>query len=289
MSYQNASMTIEPDTSLDLFDIDENDFEYEHDYQEQEIDNSFSRDLQTLHSNAYSYPTFSAPHLQAQPQPFIQQPTFADPFHHAGTHNGLHNQHMLNNIAESVEHHFHAGRQQPPQKPYFDDMLQSGQPFYNPVVTRLPPQFNQGMPQSYHTPSFVHIPHIPHLPMPANPTSVRPMQERSFSTSISKPSAPPLASIPENPPTDCSVCLVSYPSTLAVLQPCRHPLCRSCLTSALNIVGEKDMECAVCKQSVADFNLINVASKTSAELKTKSNGMRNILYGRLLPMLKHCL
>ncbi|KAF9486157.1 hypothetical protein BDN70DRAFT_988169 [Pholiota conissans] len=62
-------------------------------------------------------------------------------------------------------------------------------------------------------------------------------------------------------PTDCSVCLASDPYSLAILQPCLHPLCSTCLTSALNIVGEKDMECAVCKQSVADFKLVRRSAK----------------------------
>ncbi|KAI6134786.1 hypothetical protein EV401DRAFT_1882536 [Pisolithus croceorrhizus] len=32
---------------------------------------------------------------------------------------------------------------------------------------------------------------------------------------------------------------------LVVIEPCKHPHCNACFTSALNIVGEKDMECAV--------------------------------------------
>ncbi|EKM56936.1 uncharacterized protein PHACADRAFT_183503 [Phanerochaete carnosa HHB-10118-sp] len=56
------------------------------------------------------------------------------------------------------------------------------------------------------------------------------------------------------PSPSCSVCGTSKGS-LAVLEPCTHPLCSGCLTSALNIVGEKDMECAVCKSKVLDFKL----------------------------------
>jgi hypothetical protein len=52
----------------------------------------------------------------------------------------------------------------------------------------------------------------------------------------------------------CSVC-GSSSGSLAILDPCTHPLCSGCLTSALNIVGEKDMECAVCKAKVNDFKL----------------------------------
>jgi len=60
----------------------------------------------------------------------------------------------------------------------------------------------------------------------------------------------------------CSVCGNLGPS-LAELEPCAHLLCSACLTSALNIVGEKDMECAVCKTGVANFHLRNTASKGS--------------------------
>lgn len=65
-------------------------------------------------------------------------------------------------------------------------------------------------------------------------------------------------------PTACSVCGISFSTseggklTLAILSPCNHPLCSSCLTSALNIVGEKDMECAVCRESVDDFKLTTI-------------------------------
>ncbi|KDQ60332.1 hypothetical protein JAAARDRAFT_32711 [Jaapia argillacea MUCL 33604] len=73
--------------------------------------------------------------------------------------------------------------------------------------------------------------------------------------------------------SSCSVCERS-PSSLAVLEPCGHPLCSACLTSALNIVGEKDMRCAVCKRGVEDFKLAAVErdssiSSPSAERKLK--------------------
>ncbi|KAG6334472.1 hypothetical protein ID866_4620 [Astraeus odoratus] len=50
----------------------------------------------------------------------------------------------------------------------------------------------------------------------------------------------------------CLVCGRSG-GRLVVLQPCKHTHCDACFTSALNIVGEKDMECAVCKASVVNF------------------------------------
>ncbi|KAI0635245.1 hypothetical protein C8Q77DRAFT_1054363 [Trametes polyzona] len=55
-------------------------------------------------------------------------------------------------------------------------------------------------------------------------------------------------------PSNCSVCGLAKGS-LAILKPCSHPLCSACLTSALNIVGEKDMECAMCHMKVDDFTL----------------------------------
>lgn len=66
---------------------------------------------------------------------------------------------------------------------------------------------------------------------------------------------PPVTSQPDSASTPaCSVC-GSCNGSLAILDPCTHPLCSGCLTSALNIVGEKDMECAVCKAKVNDFKL----------------------------------
>ncbi|EPQ53578.1 hypothetical protein GLOTRDRAFT_139764 [Gloeophyllum trabeum ATCC 11539] len=67
--------------------------------------------------------------------------------------------------------------------------------------------------------------------------------------------------------TSCSVC-GREASSLAILDPCGHPLCSGCLTSALNIVGEKDMQCAVCKTSVDDFHLKNVPVTGSGSAPT---------------------
>ncbi|KAL0958392.1 hypothetical protein HGRIS_000533 [Hohenbuehelia grisea] len=64
--------------------------------------------------------------------------------------------------------------------------------------------------------------------------------------------------------TQCSVCFRSASVSLAILSPCAHPLCSACLTSALNIVGEKDMECAVCKQAVKSFELTSAMPDQSS-------------------------
>ncbi|KAG9218298.1 hypothetical protein CCMSSC00406_0009890 [Pleurotus cornucopiae] len=102
--------------------------------------------------------------------------------------------------------------------------------------------------------------------------------------SIESPSSHPIESSGEpsaGSPTKCSVChrsggasntdrsrlsgsipsLSAAPLSLAILSPCSHPLCSACLTSALNIVGEKDMECAVCKKAVSSFKLVNIATE----------------------------
>jgi len=58
--------------------------------------------------------------------------------------------------------------------------------------------------------------------------------------------------------SSCLVCGRSS-SRLVIIDPCKHAHCNACFTSALNIVGEKDMECAVCKASVVNFAFHNVS------------------------------
>ncbi|CCM05864.1 uncharacterized protein FIBRA_08100 [Fibroporia radiculosa] len=72
----------------------------------------------------------------------------------------------------------------------------------------------------------------------------------------------------------CSVCGTSG-GALAILEPCLHPLCSACLTSALNIVGEKDMECAVCKAKVDNFQL-HKTNPWSAEGKRLAREMSGV-------------
>ncbi|KAF7350483.1 RING-type domain-containing protein [Mycena venus] len=54
--------------------------------------------------------------------------------------------------------------------------------------------------------------------------------------------------------THCSSCAVAS-KQLALLSPCTHALCPSCLTSALNIVDQLSMHCVVCRATVATFML----------------------------------
>lgn len=66
----------------------------------------------------------------------------------------------------------------------------------------------------------------------------------------------PTSASPEETNGGCSVC-GRLTGSRAILKPCEHPLCSACLTSALNIVGEKDMECSVCRGRVGDFVLVS--------------------------------
>ena len=127
----------------------------------------------------------------------------------------------------------------------------------------------------YTEPAFVPYPAIPFPVASFPPSQVSQQQQphRVADTSVPRVKTPPRreASPMSAPPgdignpTECSVCLVKHPRSLAVLLPCRHPLCSACLTSALNIVGEKDMECAICKHAVNDFRLVSMESKSIGE------------------------
>lgn len=71
------------------------------------------------------------------------------------------------------------------------------------------------------------------------------------------------------PSTACSVCGRDG-GRIAILKPCDHPLCSGCLTSALNIVGEKAMQCAVCRESVVDFDLQTLASDANPVISSST-------------------
>ncbi|KAG8964343.1 hypothetical protein FRC05_003837 [Tulasnella sp. 425] len=45
--------------------------------------------------------------------------------------------------------------------------------------------------------------------------------------------------------------------TLSYLQPCQHAICHQCFTGMLNIVGEKGLECPMCKGQVTSFDVVN--------------------------------
>lgn len=72
-----------------------------------------------------------------------------------------------------------------------------------------------------------------------------------------------------SPPTKCSSCAIPGTSiaSLALLNPCHHALCSACLTSALNIVGEVEMRCVVCKGVVAGFGLVRADTNAREQEK----------------------
>ncbi|KAE9384679.1 hypothetical protein BT96DRAFT_1007822 [Gymnopus androsaceus JB14] len=104
----------------------------------------------------------------------------------------------------------------------------------------------------------MHLPPV-HIPMPAS--------EGSF---LHPPTYCPRFLIPflipskQLFPNHCSICARKPPglTRLAILAPCRHTLCPSCLTGALNIMGEKDMECGSKEQQ---RSMTSTANTTSSE------------------------
>ncbi|KAI0341472.1 hypothetical protein BDW22DRAFT_308583 [Trametopsis cervina] len=128
--------------------------------------------------------------------------------------------------------------------PYYDD-------FSDPVPSHiqsqtLPLHFHDPFDISGHSEMYQEAQSLPVLPV----FEVEQPQHRS----------------PPDTSPACSVC-GSSSGSLAVLDPCTHPLCSGCLTSALNIVGEKDMECAVCKAKVHDFKLQKLCLPTAEPVK----------------------
>lgn len=102
------------------------------------------------------------------------------------------------------------------------------------------------------------------------PTSRPPKRNHSIRT-VSSQSAPAKpcadANSVKSDEKGCSVCSSSS-SPLSTLIPCEHLICSSCLTGALNIIGEKDMRCATCDKAVNDFKLLaplNIGSLAKAE------------------------
>ena len=250
-------MILEPNTSLDLYDIDENEFEYEHGYLED--DDSFSCDRPP---HPFGYPTFPPPLPQQNRSQSFGQSNFVDPFHPNPTFGEVHNGTFLN-LGESVEQHFHATRQQQqPQHLYFNDAQQPIPHFFNLC---LPPRFNQPMSQAYQSPAFGPLPSM--TPLPATPIPMAPVRQSTPNSSSNSDGLAVLL------PNECSVCFASKPLSLAILDPCGHPLCSTCLTSALNIVGEKDMECAVCKQGVVDFRLVMTTQRGNDSSQTNLTGI----------------
>ncbi|KAK0192333.1 hypothetical protein F5146DRAFT_978738 [Armillaria mellea] len=241
------------DLSLDLFDIDENEVENDYDYGYQfeaessrirehflprhdEMQQQYQQDYATYHLRNNAPPTASM-------MPVYGQPNFADPFNAAG---GIGTGAGLNDsIAQSVEQHFQQYRNQ------------------YPYTRRLLSYQDQSLP-TIGVSRTIANPEPGHVSMPLPVTQSKPFTQGSYHM----PTMTPVPE-PQSNPVSCSVCSRHNPPRLAILVPCNHPLCSACLTSALNIVGEKDMECAVCKNSVEDFKLINGSGP--AEKKSKAD------------------
>lgn len=241
------------DMSMELFDIDEHEYEQDTNHDIPYEDESFSLNLQAHQANTFGYFNYTYPSF---PQ------YTSDPFQNPGIQIGYANP---SNIADSVEHHFHSFQQQQNTRRY--DVQAQGRRdtsrTIQPTIASAP----------YIKATQVPIPSTDiSLPVIHKPTPLPPSRKAN---SMILPAAPSL-NIPE-PSNDCSVCLCQNPSSLAVLKPCDHPLCSACLTSALNIVGEKDMECAVCKRGVEDFKLVvNPKNKTTPSITRMISKFSNL-------------
>ncbi|RDX54593.1 hypothetical protein OH76DRAFT_1397941 [Lentinus brumalis] len=129
-----------------------------------------------------------------------------------------------------------------------------------------PPAHSQTLPLSLHDPfntSDISLSAISHLSEPVQ------FYETPQYFSRPQPEQAPA------PASNCSVCGLAKGS-LAILKPCSHPLCSTCLTSALNIVGEKDMECAMCHAKVDDFTLCKSGPEVGAPATAESKLQRII-------------
>ncbi|KXN84490.1 NADP-specific glutamate dehydrogenase [Leucoagaricus sp. SymC.cos] len=213
------------DMSMELFDIDEHEHEQEANHETPHEDESFSLNLQAHQANTFGYLNYSYPSF----------PQYnSDPFQSTGIQLGYGN---APNITDSVEHHFHSFQQQQrQQKPHRYDF----QP--QPAPNRRDTTRKYSTPLSYVRPSQLPTP-TPDISLPSTHRPALQLPPRNANSMILPPTSDIIAPEPASA-SDCSVCLSQNASSLAILKPCGHPLCSTCLTSALNIVGEKDMECA---------------------------------------------
>ncbi|KAG8911930.1 hypothetical protein FRC00_005550, partial [Tulasnella sp. 408] len=63
--------------------------------------------------------------------------------------------------------------------------------------------------------------------------------------------------------------------TLSYLQPCQHAICHQCFTGMLNIVGEKGLECPMCKGQVTSFDVqVDSHHQPSSSLPTPTTPAR---------------
>ncbi|KIJ63146.1 hypothetical protein HYDPIDRAFT_113724 [Hydnomerulius pinastri MD-312] len=170
----------------------------------------------------------------------------------------------------------------PPPKPTNSNQLKFKGSFTDPAHTRRRPSFGQistelfdidedafePYPQSFSSTAQTIV-----LQDPFNGSGLSTIAE-TVPQHFHSPYSEMFNKVAATPPlVACSVCGRSG-GRLAILEPCKHPLCSACLTSALNIVGEKDMECSVCKTCVNDFELQVVGSDDEASSSTTSQHTR---------------
>ncbi|THU94728.1 hypothetical protein K435DRAFT_724370 [Dendrothele bispora CBS 962.96] len=279
------------DASFELFDIDESDYEFEYhnqnrsrldeqslvfDQGDYELELEYpsipvSRPARQLSSDYPTYPPglgLGPPHpavhlaTSAQMLPLFGQPTFSDP---GAPNNGVLLNSMNGRMVDSVER-------------YWNHYQQQNQSHYNPYPSNGPLHSAiQHQPLSQ-APIPSHVQRFPSSVAPSPAVSdyrlsnsprqgpFRDARQVSLasptpSQSLSTASTEGVSTL-DTHPTSCSVCSRSQLARLAILSPCGHPLCSSCLTSALNIVGEKDMTCVVskCGKPVEDFTLKTVSA-----------------------------
>ncbi|KAI0674379.1 hypothetical protein C8Q78DRAFT_1014437 [Trametes maxima] len=164
----------------------------------------------------------------------------------------------------SVTDPAHTRRRPPFEQPSeLYDIDEDDYPSYSQVFS--PPMHSQTLPLAFNDPF-----NISNLSISAIANMTEPVQLYETPQYFPPPPRKELAG-----PSNCSVCGLSKGS-LAILRPCSHPLCSACLTSALNIVGEKDMECAMCHQKVNDFSLCKPSFGTTATVGAESKLARII-------------
>ncbi|KAF9068892.1 hypothetical protein BDP27DRAFT_1421523 [Rhodocollybia butyracea] len=245
----------------DLFDIheDENDDDYELGY------DSFHHDLQDYHYQSEHYQRGPARETQSdieEEQYEVEYPT-------------------LPHQKQNLQYHQYQYQQQQLLPPSYSPAYPAPPGLVQPTAPRGNPYAATGLSMAqvmglsmYHQSQM--LPQYPmhlapaHIPMPV-PRHQGEGSLPASSNAPSKISTPVLAPTEPLDPTKitkcCSICDRKPPSLtrLAILTPCGHALCSSCLTSALNIVGEKDMECAGCRAKVADFKLVSITAEDDTE------------------------
>ncbi|KAL4078131.1 hypothetical protein V8B97DRAFT_2003368 [Scleroderma yunnanense] len=147
----------------------------------------------------------------------------------------------------------------PPQKATSSSQLKFKGSFTDPAHTRRRPSFGQISTELFDIDENAFEPYPQTFSAATQPLALQDPFHGSILSTI-------VENLPHSIPTSypdmytnvkpfVPTCLVCGRSggRLVIIDPCKHAHCNACFTSALNIVGEKDMECAVCKASVVNF------------------------------------